>query len=65
VANLEDIPELQKLILKSARALSKNYYAPKQIDSAIKYIFGVDTQLISDQTYYHAEAGEQIVGCGG
>jgi hypothetical protein len=42
-----------------------NYYTPQQIESAIKYIFGVDTQLISDQTYYIAEVGDQIVGCGG
>jgi GNAT superfamily N-acetyltransferase len=64
LAALSDIPVLQKLIPLSARELSKNYYTPQQIDSAIKYIFGVDTQLISDKTYYVAEAEGQIVGCG-
>ena len=76
VATMEDIPALQKLIPESARALSQGYYTPQQIESAIKYIFGVDTQLIADRTYYLAQAkgdalsGEaiskrQVVGCGG
>jgi N-acetylglutamate synthase-like GNAT family acetyltransferase len=65
VATLLDIPTLQQLIPDSARELSKNYYTPNQTESAIKYIFGVDTQLIADQTYYVAEAAGQIVGCGG
>jgi GNAT superfamily N-acetyltransferase len=64
-ATMEDIPALQKLIPESARGLSQGYYTPQQIESAIKYIFGVDTQLIADKTYYVAEAEGQIVGCGG
>ena len=65
VAVMDDVPALQKLIPQSARELSKGYYTPQQIESAIKYIFGVDTQLISDRTYYVAEAAGQMVGCGG
>ena len=65
VAVLGDVPALQKLISQSARELSKGYYTPQQIESAIKYIFGVDTQLIFDRTYYVAEAAGQMVGCGG
>jgi len=65
VATMDDIPVLKMLIPESARELSKNFYTPQQIESAIAYIFGVDTQLISDQTYYVAEAEGQIVGCGG
>jgi N-acetylglutamate synthase-like GNAT family acetyltransferase len=64
-ATLDDVPALQQLIPLSARELSKNYYTRQQIDSANKFIFGVDTQLIADQTYYVAQAAEQIVGCGG
>lgn len=62
---MEDVPILKELIPKSARGLSQDYYTPAQIESAIKYIFGVDTQLIADGTYYTAEADGQIVGCGG
>jgi GNAT superfamily N-acetyltransferase len=65
VAIMGDVPMLQELIPLSARELSKGYYSPQQAESAIQYIFGVDTQLIADKTYYVAEVGEQIVGCGG
>ncbi len=64
-AVMEDAPVLKGLIPLSARELSKGFYTPQQIESAIQYIFGVDTQLISDKTYYVAEANGQIVGCGG
>lgn len=65
VAVMDDVPTLQQLIPHSARELSKGYYTPQQIERAITYIFGVDTQLISDRTYYIAEAAGQMVGCGG
>jgi len=65
IAVVEDIPALKELIPISARELSKGFYTPEQTESAIKYIFGVDTQLISDKTYYVAEAEGKIVGCGG
>ncbi|MDF2432203.1 MAG: hypothetical protein JWP44_1834, partial [Mucilaginibacter sp.] len=54
LANLKDIPQLNELIAVSVRGLSAEYYTPNQIESAIKYIFGVDTQLIIDGTYYIA-----------
>ena len=53
------------MIPTSARELSKGYYTPQQAESAIKYIFGADTQLIADKTYYIAEADGQVMGCGG
>lgn len=65
VATIEDIPALKELIPLAARGLSQGYYTSEQIESAIKYIFGVDTQLIADGTYYVAETQDQIVGCGG
>ena len=64
-ATFEDIPVLNELIAASVRALSPGYYTPTQIESAIKYIFGVDTQLVTDQTYYVAEVDGQLAGCGG
>jgi N-acetylglutamate synthase-like GNAT family acetyltransferase len=65
LAEMDDVPALQELIPLSARELSKGYYTSEQTESMIKYIIGVDTQLIIDQTYYVAEADGQIVGCGG
>ena len=65
VAVMNDVPTLKELIPLSARELSKGYYTSQQIESMIKYLIGVDTQLILDNTYYVAEAAGRIVGCGG
>ena len=65
VAVMEDVAVLKDLIPLSARELSKGYYTSQQTESAIKYIFGVDTQLIEDETYYVAVADGKIAGCGG
>jgi GNAT superfamily N-acetyltransferase len=64
-ATFDDIPALNEMIALSVRGLSKDYYTPAQIESAIKYVFGVDTQLVSDGTYYIAEMDGTTVGCGG
>jgi hypothetical protein len=60
-----DIPQLNEMIALSVRGLSTGYYTPAQIESAINYIFGVDTQLVMDGTYYIAEIEDITVGCGG
>ncbi|MCR8561439.1 GNAT family N-acetyltransferase [Mucilaginibacter sp. BJC16-A38] len=65
LATFQDTPQLNELIAQSVRGLSTEYYTPAQIESAIKYIFGVDTQLVIDGTYYVAEKDSVIVGCGG
>ena len=65
LATFDDIPVLQQLIELSVRGLSTGYNTPGQIESAIKYIFGIDTQLIIDGTYYVAQIDDTIVGCGG
>jgi GNAT superfamily N-acetyltransferase len=64
-ANLQDKPELEHLIARSARELSRSDYTPAQIEGALRGAFGVDTQLINDGTYFVAEAGGKLVGCGG
>ena len=65
LASPADIPALTELIAASARALSHGYYSAAQIDAAIRYVFGVDSQLIADATYYVAVDDTTIVGCGG
>src|ERR1700761_7608649 len=65
LANLNDIARLNELIASSARVLSVGYYTPAQIESAIKYVFGVDTALVNDGTYYVAEVEGKLAGCGG
>ena len=65
VAQMPDIPALEALIPLSARELQSSYYTREQIDGAIGTVFGVDTQLIKDGTYFVAIADGRIVGCGG
>lgn len=60
-----DIDRLNPLIERSARTLSEGYYSPRQIDAAIRHVFGVDSRLVEDRTYFVAENDGRIVGCGG
>ena len=64
-ATLSDIPALQTLIDASARALSAGYYTDAQIEAAATHVFGVDSQLIRDGTYYVIEAVGQPIAAGG
>ena len=64
-ANLEDRAAIERLIAASARGLSLENYSERQIEAAIKTVFGVDTDLILDGTYFVVEAGGAIIGCGG
>ena len=76
----EDVPVLREVIDASVRGLQTQDYTPAQIEGALKTVFGVDSQLIADGTYFVAEAGPtavertgaqhaqpelMIVGCGG
>jgi len=65
LATIQDIPSIQLLIPQSVRALSTGYYSSQQIERALVHIFGLDSQLVADQTYYVAVSGDLIVGCGG
>lgn len=67
-----DIPALRELIDASVRWLQSGDYSPAQIDSALRTIFGVDSQLIDDGTYLvvqtvASDSGNDplIVACGG
>jgi GNAT superfamily N-acetyltransferase len=64
-ATLADRPALERLIAESARGLSRGDYTAEQVEAAIASVFGVDTDLIHDGTYYVAEANGGPVGCGG
>lgn len=65
LAGNADIPDLEALVARSVRALQRPYYSPAQIKAAIGNVFGVDTQLIRDGTYFVVENDRLIVGCGG
>ncbi|HTO71178.1 MAG TPA: GNAT family N-acetyltransferase [Myxococcota bacterium] len=60
-----DLPRLLELIPRSVRGLSRAHYTDAQIESAIRHVFGPDTQLIDDGTYFVVAAGAELVACGG
>jgi GNAT superfamily N-acetyltransferase len=55
-ATLNDVPVLGELIRASVQGLQAEDYLPEQIEAALKTVYGVDTQLIADETYFVAEA---------
>lgn len=75
-----DIPVLGALIDASVRGLQREDYTPAQMEGALRTVFGTDTRLIADGTYFVAETDSEetvlagpkaprsdllIVGCGG
>ena len=76
LAEARDIPLLRELIEASVRGLQAADYSSEQLENALRSVYGVDTQLISDGTYFAAEATESrgdafsaagpvLIGCGG
>ena len=65
-----DVPAIEALIGLSVRTLQAPDYSQAQIEGALDTVFGVDSALIADGTYFVLEAvfdgGKRaIVGCGG
>lgn len=64
-ARMDERDAIKQLIAESARHLSREHYNDLQIETAIVTVFGVDTDLIEDGTYFVAESDGELVGCGG
>jgi len=62
---MADVPALQELIATSVRGLSAGFYTPVQIEAAIVAVFGVDTQLIADSTYFLLDSPSGPLAIGG
>lgn len=60
-----DVVVLEEVIAASVNVLQANDYTPEQRTAALGTVFGVDSQLIRDETYYVVEYEGEIVGCGG
>jgi GNAT superfamily N-acetyltransferase len=70
LATREDIPVLRELIALSVRILQRGDYSAEQLEAALGTVYGVDTQLIADGSYYVVETASHtketiIVACGG
>jgi GNAT superfamily N-acetyltransferase len=60
-----DIPKLERMIQASARRLARGDYTEAQIEAALRSAWGVDTQLIRDETYFVVESNGVLAACGG
>ncbi len=65
LATPDDIPALRRLIEDSARVLSRGFYTSEQTESAIRHVFGPDSRLIADGTYYVITDAGGLVAAGG
>jgi GNAT superfamily N-acetyltransferase len=70
LASSADVPALHELIDRSVRVLQRADYSAEQLEAALGTVYGVDTQLIADGTYYvvdieNAASERMIAACGG
>jgi len=62
---MADIPAMDALIRRSGIELSKGFYTDEQAAAITRHVFGVDTQLVQDQTYFVIEREGVLLACGG
>lgn len=60
-----DIPAMEALIRRSGIELSAGFYTSEQAQAVTRHVFGVDTQLVADQTYFVIEKDGRMAACGG
>ena len=65
LAAVDDIPAISALIDASVRGLSDGYYDGEQVAASLRHLFGVDTQLIRDGSYFVIEEDGALVASGG
>jgi GNAT superfamily N-acetyltransferase len=64
VATLADVPQIRTLMDRAIKGLMQPFLAPAAIDASLE-LMGLDTQLITDGTYFAVVEDDRIVGCGG
>lgn len=64
-ATSADVPTLDALIARSGRGLAAPFYTAAQAEALTTHVFGVDSQLVIDGTYFVVEEEGRIVACGG
>jgi len=65
LATLRDQNEIRDIIDRSCRVLGGSDYTDAQIEGALGTAWGLDTQLIEDETYFVSLHRDDIVACGG
>jgi len=65
LARADEKPQLNELIRKSGIGLAAGFYTEPQAEAITREVFGVDSALVEDGTYFAIEAGGNVVACGG
>ena len=65
LATVADADSIDALMEASIRELFPRFYDAAQTEASVRYIGVVDRMLIEDGTYFVAEAGAELVACGG
>ena len=65
LARVDDIPAITALIDASVRGLSQEHYTADEIEESLVSVFGVDSQLIDDGTYFVIECDGELAASGG
>jgi N-acetylglutamate synthase-like GNAT family acetyltransferase len=65
LAHANDKDALNALIRKSGIGLAAGFYTEQQAEAITREVFGVDSALIADGTYFAIEQEGRIVACGG
>ncbi|MFM9434998.1 GNAT superfamily N-acetyltransferase [Janthinobacterium sp. CG_23.3] len=61
----DDVARMEALIARSGIELSAGFYSERQAAAVTRHVFGVDSQLIADQTYFLIEQDGALLACGG
>ena len=64
LATIDDLPALRGVMRRSIEQLQDDFLTPEQVRASHR-VMGLDTQLITDGTYFIVEEGKRIAGCGG
>lgn len=65
LATLEDCAAITDVIAEAARALGRPDYTDEEIEAALQGVWGLDTQLIRDRSYFLICKKRIIAACGG
>jgi len=65
LAQSGDIAAMEALIARSGIELSAGFYTEAQAAAVTAHVFGVDSQLLADQTYFMIERDGLLAACGG
>ena len=64
-ATAVDVPAIRGLIDASVRGLGVGYYSDAEIEESLVSVFGVDSQLLADGTYFVIDCAGDIAAAGG